>query len=105
VVEQGAPAQEGDDQRVDTWQVEVIRPRRVGAEQVAQEALRRRGLDRTLVELGFNRHQLSAAIGSIRSSRRPLLDPAQGRIANEAREGCPARSLEGDAISIGSKRI
>jgi hypothetical protein len=44
VVEQGAPAQEGDDQRVDTWQVEVIRPRRVGAEQVAQEALRRRGL-------------------------------------------------------------
>ena len=85
--------------------MEVIRPRRVGAAQVAQEALRRLDLDRKLVELGFNRHPLRAAIGSIRSSRRPLLDPAQGRIANEAREGCPARSLEGDTTSIGSKRI
>ena len=44
MVEQGASAQEGDDQRVDRWQVEVIRSRRVGAAQVAQEALRRLGL-------------------------------------------------------------
>ena len=60
-----APAQEGDYQRVDLSQVEVIRPRSVGAEHVALEALRRLGLDRRLVELGFNRHQLSAAIGTI----------------------------------------
>ena len=60
-----APAQEGDYQRVDLSQVEVIRPRSVGAEHVALEALRRLGLDRKLVELGFNRHQLSAAIGTI----------------------------------------
>jgi transposase len=45
--------------------VEVIRPRSVGAEHVALEALRRLGLDRKLVELGFNRNQLSAAIGTI----------------------------------------
>jgi transposase len=60
-----APAQEGDYQRVDVSRVEVIRPRSVGAEHVALEALRRLGLDRKLVELGFNRHQLSAAIGTI----------------------------------------
>jgi hypothetical protein len=60
-----APAPEGDYQRVDLARVEVIRPRSVGAEHVALAALRRLGLDRKLVELGFNRHQLSAAIGTI----------------------------------------
>ena len=65
VVEQDAPAQKGDYQRVDVSQVEVIRPRSVGAEHVALEALRRLGLDRKLMELGFNQHQLSAAIGTI----------------------------------------
>ena len=45
--------------------LDVIRPRSVGAEHVALEALRRLGLDRKLVALGFNRHQLSAAIGTI----------------------------------------
>ena len=60
-----APAQEGDYQRVDLSRVEVIRPRSVGAEHVALEALRQLGLDRKLVALGFNRHQLSAAIGTI----------------------------------------
>lgn len=60
-----APAPEGDYQRVDLARVEVIRPRSVGAEHVALAALRRLGLDRQLVELGFNRHQLSAAIGTI----------------------------------------
>jgi hypothetical protein len=65
VVEQDAAAPEGDYQRVDLARVEVIRPRSVGAEHVALEALRRLGLDRKLVELGFNRHQLSAAIGTI----------------------------------------
>jgi transposase len=65
VVDQDAAAPEGDYQRVDLSRVEVIRPRSVGAEHVALEALRRLGLDRRLVELGFNRHQLSAAIGTI----------------------------------------
>jgi hypothetical protein len=64
VVEEDAAAQ-GDYQRVDLSRLEVIRPRSVGAEHVALEALRRLGLDRKLVELGFNRHQLSAAIGTI----------------------------------------
>jgi hypothetical protein len=62
---QDAAASEGDYQRVDLARVEVIRPRSVGAEQVALEALRRLGLDRKLEELGFNRHQLSAAIGTL----------------------------------------
>jgi transposase len=65
VAEQDAAAPEGDYQRVDLARVEVIRPRSVGAEHVALEALRRLGLDRKLVELGFNRHQLSAAIGTL----------------------------------------
>ena len=65
VVGQDAPAPEGDYQRVDLARVEVIRPRSVGAEHVALAALRRLGLDRKLVELGFNRHPLSAAIGTI----------------------------------------
>ena len=49
----------GDDpeQQQGTWLGHV-------AEHVALEALRRLGLDRKLVELGFNRHQLSAAIGT-----------------------------------------
>ena len=65
VVEQDAPAPEGDYQRVDLSRVDVIRPRSVGAEQVALAALRRLGLDHKLVEWGFNRHQVSAAIGTI----------------------------------------
>ena len=54
-----------DDQRVDLERVEVVRPRSVGVEHVALEALRRLGLDVKLAQLGFNRHQLSAAIGVI----------------------------------------
>ena len=56
---------EPDFQRVDVSRVDVIRPRSVGAEHVALEALRRLGLDVKLAELGFNRHQLNAAIGVI----------------------------------------
>ena len=54
-----------DYQRVDLERVEVLRPRSVGAEHVALEALRRLGLDVKLAELGFNRHQLNTAIGAI----------------------------------------
>ena len=65
VAEQDAAVPECDYQRVDLARVEVIRPRSVGAEQVALAALRRLGLDHKLVEWGFNRHQVSAAIGTI----------------------------------------
>ena len=57
--------QESDYQRLEVPRVDVIRPRRVGAEHVALEALRRLGLDVKLAELGLNRHQLHAAIGVI----------------------------------------
>jgi len=65
VAEQDAVALERDYQWVDLARVEVIRPRSVGAEHVALEDLRRLGLDRKLAELGFNRHPLGAAIGTI----------------------------------------
>jgi transposase len=61
----GGSAQERDYQRVDVARVEVIRPRSVGAEHVALEALRQLGLEYKLAELGFNRHQLAAAIGTL----------------------------------------
>jgi hypothetical protein len=57
--------EESDYQRVDLDRVDIIRPRSVGAEHVALEALRRLSLDVKLAQLGFNRHQLSAAIGVI----------------------------------------
>ncbi|MCP3868997.1 MAG: IS1634 family transposase [Gammaproteobacteria bacterium] len=45
--------------------LELVRPRRVGIEQLAWHAMTQLGLPDKLVELGFNRHQLAAAIGSI----------------------------------------
>ena len=48
----GEAAQEGDYQRVDVARVEVIRPRSVGAEHVAREALRRLGLECKLASYG-----------------------------------------------------
>jgi transposase len=54
-----------DYQRVDLERVELIRPRSVGVEYVALEALRRLALDAKLSHLGFNRPQVSAAIGVI----------------------------------------
>jgi transposase len=56
---------QSDYRRVDLDRVEVIRPRSVGVEHVALETLRRLGLDVQLAQLGFNRHQLSAAIGVV----------------------------------------
>jgi len=60
-----AAAAQCDYQRVDLERLEVVRPRSVGAEYVALEALRRLGLDVKLAQLGFNRHPLGAAIGAI----------------------------------------
>lgn len=48
---------------VDT--LELVRPRRVGIEQLAVQALQQLKLDEKLKDLGFNRHQLAAAAGNI----------------------------------------
>lgn len=61
----GESAPANDYQRVDLDRVEVIRPRSVGAESVALQALRQLALDAKLSQLGFHRHQLNAAIGVI----------------------------------------
>ncbi len=50
---------------VDIESLEMIRPRSVGIEHVGLETLKQLKLDRKLKELGFNKHQRSAAIGSI----------------------------------------
>ena len=48
---------------VDT--LELVRPRRVGIEQLALHAMAQLKLDDTLKALGFNRHQLAAAMGNL----------------------------------------
>lgn len=48
---------------VDT--LELVRPRRVGVEHLALHALSDLKLDDKMRELGFNRHQLAAAMGTI----------------------------------------
>ena len=45
--------------------LELVRPRRVGVEQLALQALSQLKLTEKLKELGFNRHQLAAAMGNI----------------------------------------
>jgi transposase len=50
---------------VDIGSLEMIRPRSVGVEHVALETLRQLKLDDKLQQLGFNKHQLNAAIGSV----------------------------------------
>jgi transposase len=54
-----------DYQRVDLATLEIIRPRSVGVEHVALAATRQLGLEVKLVALGFNAHQLAAALGLI----------------------------------------
>jgi len=48
---------------VDT--LELLRPRRVGVEHLALHAISQLRLEDKLCELGFNRHQLAAALGTI----------------------------------------
>jgi len=62
ITESSAPAAI---ESVDIDSLELIRPRRVGIEQLALYAMEQVGLQDKLVELGFNRHQLSAAVGDI----------------------------------------
>lgn len=50
---------------VDINSLEMMRPRSVGVEHVSLETLKKLKLDDKLKELGFNRHQLNAAIGAI----------------------------------------
>jgi len=50
---------------VATDTLELVRPRRVGIEQLAVQALQQLKLDEKLKEIGFNRHQLAAATGNI----------------------------------------
>jgi len=66
VEEKDAAVAAGTDyQRVDLAMLEVIRPRSVGAEHVALAAAQQVGLEVKLTALGFNRHQLAAALGLI----------------------------------------
>lgn len=50
---------------VDIDSLELVRPRRVGIEQLALHAMAQVGLPDKLIALGFNRHQLAAAVGNI----------------------------------------
>ncbi len=54
-----------DYQEVDINTVAFMRPRSIGIENVAYDALKQLGLDKKMKELGLNRHQLSAAIGTV----------------------------------------
>ncbi len=52
-------------QSVDVDNLELVRPRRVGVEQLALHAIEQVGLQDKLMELGFSRPQLAAALGNI----------------------------------------
>jgi transposase len=54
-----------DYRNVDISTLEFMRPRSIGIEHVAYEALRQLHLDKKLKELGLNKHQLCAAIGTV----------------------------------------
>ncbi|MBT6818889.1 MAG: IS1634 family transposase [Prolixibacteraceae bacterium] len=56
---------ESDYQEVDVDSLEMSRPRSVGGEHITLETLRFLGLDKKFEELGFNKVQTSAAIGTI----------------------------------------
>ena len=50
---------------VDIQSLELVRPRSVGVEHLALQAATQLGLTEALADLGFNRHQRSAAVGTI----------------------------------------
>ena len=60
-----APARTADYHSVDISTLDLLRPRSVGVEHVALSVLRQLELDRTLEAVGFNRKQVSLAIGTI----------------------------------------
>ena len=59
------PTGSGRFQSVAIDTLELVRPRRVGVEQLALHAMEQLALREALEELGFNRHQLAAALGNI----------------------------------------
>ena len=54
-----------DYRNVDISTLEFMRPRSIGTEHVAYEALQQLQLDKKLQELGLNKHQLCTAIGTV----------------------------------------
>lgn len=50
---------------VDLSTLELVRPRAVGVEHVAPAAMRQWGFEEKLTQLGFNRPQVAAAVGSV----------------------------------------
>jgi len=64
-LDEGGSPRAGDYQSVDVDSLELVRPRSVGVEHVALEALRQVGLDTQLEQLGFTGPQRAAAIGTI----------------------------------------
>lgn len=50
---------------VDVNSLELLRPRSVGTENVSYKALQQLGLDKKFEELGFNKHEINAALGTI----------------------------------------
>ncbi len=67
IARQGQQASETPDQlsTVNLESLELVRPRRVGVEQLALQAINQLGLKDKLEALGFNRHQRAAALGNI----------------------------------------
>ena len=61
----GDSTSSSDYRNVDINTLEFMRPRSIGAEHVAYEALRQLQLDKKLQELGLNKHQLYTAIGTV----------------------------------------
>jgi len=50
---------------LDVGSLELVRPRRIGVEQIALHAVKQLTLDDKLKSLGFNQHQLAASLGTI----------------------------------------
>ncbi len=64
-LDEGRSPEQADYHSVDVDSLEMVRPRSVGVEHVALEALRQVGLDTELARLGFSGPQQAAAIGTI----------------------------------------
>jgi transposase len=62
---EGDSTTSSDYRNVDINTLEFMRPRSIGIEHVAYEALRQLQLDKKLQELGLNKHQLCTAIGTV----------------------------------------
>ncbi len=83
---------QGEFESVSVDSLELVRPRRVGVEQLALHALKQLKLDEKLKALGFNRHQLAAALGNIIAR---MVFPASERASHE---GLQQRSGLGELI-------